>query len=288
MEFAIITSTKDPAGMNIKECLLELFDFKESEEEFEDNPIYEFNNKKIKLYTTNKETIYCENIDKQIDADLFVFATKHQSKEGIASLSCHSPGNWNNAEFGGKDKILCISPANLLKNAFLELKKLNSLENYNITLECTHHGPYLDSPVMFIEIGSSLQQWQNKEAGRIIANVIINILKKENNYKTAFGIGGPHYANNFNKIMERTNIAVGHICPKHMLQFLNKDMIQQAVEKTDETPEIVILDWKGLGTEKTRIAELLNKLNIKYKRTNDILPKSIRLKSGVSHAELST
>ncbi len=153
------------------------------------------------------------------------------------------------------------------------MKKLNNLEDFEVTLECTHHGPYLEKPAMFIEIGSSLQQWQNKEAGKIIANAIINILKKENNYKTAFGIGGPHYCNNFNKIMERSDIAVGHICPKHMLQFLNKEMILQAIEKIKEKTDFVLLDWKGLGTEKARIAGLLDEMNIKHKRTNKILEK---------------
>ncbi len=118
MKTAIIISTKDPAGMNIKECLLVLFDFKELKEEFDNNYVYELNNnesiikdKEIKLYTTNKETICCENIDKIINADLFIFATKHQSKEGIPSFSCHAPGNWNKAELGGKEKQLCVAPA---------------------------------------------------------------------------------------------------------------------------------------------------------------------------------
>ena len=33
---AIIVSKKDQAGMNIKECLLRLFDFEETKEEFEE------------------------------------------------------------------------------------------------------------------------------------------------------------------------------------------------------------------------------------------------------------
>lgn len=263
MKTAIIVSTKDPAGLNIKESLLELFDFKELDKEFESHKIYQL--KDITIYTTDKKSIHCENIDKEISSDLFIFATKHQSKKGIASLSCHSPGNWNKAEFGGKKSQLCIAPASLLKNAYLELKKQNNLKDFDTTLECTHHGPYLEKPCFFIEIGSSEKEWKNKDAGKIIANTIINI-KKENNHKTVFGIGGPHYCNNFNKLLERTELATGHICPKHMLPYLDKELILQAIEKTQNKPELIMLDWKGLGTEKANIVNLLKELNIKYER----------------------
>src|SRR3989344_1475102 len=193
---AIIASKKDAAGMNIREQLLSLFDFKETTEKFENNPVFEF--KDIRLYTAETESIYLENVDKKIDAYLFVFATKHQSKEGVHSLSCHIPGNWDKADAGGKDRKLCIAPAVLLKAAFLELNKLGKELHHELTLEVTHHGPYLEKPCMFIEIGSDEDNWQNKEAGKVISQVIIHLLENiddimnnKKNYKIAFGIGGP-------------------------------------------------------------------------------------------------
>lgn len=64
-----------------------------------------------KLYLIEKESIYNENIDKEIEAEQFIFATKHQSSQGVHSLSCHSPGNWSIAEAGGENKKLCIASA---------------------------------------------------------------------------------------------------------------------------------------------------------------------------------
>ena len=267
---AIIASKKDAAGMNIREQLLSLFDFKETTEKFETNPVFEF--KDILLYTAETESIYLENVDKKIDADLFVFATKHQSKEGVHSLSCHAPGNWNTADFGGKDRTLCVSSAVYLKNAFLKLKELAAHLDYEITLEATHHGPVVGKPCFFIEIGSNEEQWQNKEAGEIIAKTIMHALQNDSGkkYKIALGLGGLHYCPTFNKVMERTDIALGHICPKYHLEKLDKEMLQQGIEKIKEKTDFVLLDWKGMGKEKQRIIDLLNELNIPFERTDKI------------------
>ena len=179
---AIIVSKKDIAGMNIKECLLRLFDFKETGQEFEGKKIYEikFEKEKIRLYTTENDSINCENIDKKIDADFIIFATKHQSKSRIASLSVHVQGNWSKAEFGGSDRKLCIADADYLRECLFKLKEIaGNNNNYEIIQECTHHGPYLaKTPCMFIEIGSSEKQWPDKEAGNIIAKTIISIIPK--------------------------------------------------------------------------------------------------------------
>lgn len=49
-------------------------------------------------------------------------------------------------------------------------------------------------------------------------------------------------------------------------------MIQEAIKKTKEKPEIILLDWKGLGNseQKQEITKLLNSQGLKYKRTSEI------------------
>ena len=278
-------SKKDPAGLNIKENLLKLFPFKETDEKFDNNSVYQLNN--IKIYTTEKESIYCENIDKKISSfwdgrmgveggqtnhpDLIIFATKHQSESRINSLSVHAPGNWSKAEFGGKDNQLCVAPASLLKTALLKLEELAQSTDFKIIQECTHHGPYLEKPCMFIEIGSDLEQWHNKEAGKLIAKTIMFILTaKTPEYKTAVGIGGLHHTPIFKKVMLSTNYAFGHVCPKYNLENLNKKMIQQAIIKTQEKVDLIVLDWKGLGQHKEKVVNILNELNLKYKKAKEL------------------
>ncbi|MCP3684229.1 MAG: D-tyrosyl-tRNA(Tyr) deacylase [bacterium] len=264
MNIAIIVSKKDEAGMNIRDSLL-AYDFKE------ENGFHSLGN--IKLYTVEKESIYCEDIDKEIDADLFIFATKHESASKVNSLSVHSPGNWGEAKYGGKEKQLCIAPEFHLKAALKKLEELNNL-NYDVVQECTHHGPFLEKPCMFIEIGSSLEQWKDKKAADIIAKTIMETLTKEQEgCKVAIGIGGLHHTPNFKKIILDSDIAIGHICPKYLLEELSKELIEQAVEKSTKKAELAILDWKGLSTYKQKVTSLLEELNIPYKKVNEIKQK---------------
>jgi len=248
---AIITSKQDLAGINVAEELK-----KENLEKHN-----------TKLYEIEEKPVYAKNIDKRIDADLFIFATKHSSKSAIPSLSVHSPGNWSNAGLGGKDSELCVCPALYLKEALIFLEKNNTI-NFDVIQECTHHGPYLEKPCFFIEIGSTEKQWKNKEAGKIITKAIMHLLKNPpKEYKTAFGIGGLHTTPNFKKIILNSNIAIGHVCPKYNLENLNKHNLKQAINKTVPKSNLIILDWKGLGKYKERIKELTENYNVK--RTSD-------------------
>ena len=268
MRFAVIVSAKDPAGISIKEALMRRHDFKSAGKEFEGSNVYSFQN--LSLYTTGAESIHCEDIDKKIDADIFVFATKHESRSGIPSLSAHAAGNWgNDKSYGGKEKALCIAPADYLKSALIFLEE-NNKTDFEVVQECTHHGPYLEKPVMFIEIGSSEKQWKNLDAAETIANAIVHIgIEQPQPVKTAFGIGGLHTTPSFRKIMLKTDIAVGHVCPKHNLENLDGNLMLEAVRKTAPAPaDIVILDWKGLGREKERIVRLLNELKIPFSKTS--------------------
>ena len=265
MKSAIITSEKDIAGMNIKERLLEMYEWHEKDK-------YHIlkDDENISLHTLKEETIYSEELDKEIEADVFIFATRHKAKAGIKTLTVHTPGNWSKAEYGGKDNRLCVSCANLMKATYLKLKENNNLD-YVVSLECTHHGPYMEKPCMFIEIGSAEEEWKDEKAAKIIAKTIIDVLSDDvPNHKTAIGLGGLHYCDNFNKILERTDIAIGHICPKHQLHNLNEDTLKQALQKSKEKTELAILDWKGLGTEKQKIVEMLDRLKIKSERTDRI------------------
>ena len=159
-----------------------------------------------------------------------------------------------------------------MKNLFLELNNSAKDSGYELTMEATHHGPYAEKLSVFCEIGSTEEEWNDKENGKVMANAIINGLKNENqNYKIAVGIGGPHYCSNFNKIALRTNVAFSHFCPKYHLDKLSEELIQQSIEKTKEKTDFIVLDWKGLGTEKQRIAELLKNMNLEIKRSDHIL-----------------
>jgi len=285
MEIAIIISTKDMAGMNIKNNLLEN-NFISSEEIFENSPIYtleinHFSQKIIRLYTTDKDSISCENIDELLPhtPELIIFATKHSSKSEIPSLSVHAPGNWSSAELGGSPNQLCYSSGKILRDLLFILENAAKGESYpnEIILECTHHGPFIKNiPTLFIEIGSNNLEWTKEINGKIIAKTLIEFFNNPciHEYRTALGIGGLHHSPAFKKIMEKTDFAFSHVCPKYKLEDLSKEMILQAIDRTMEDVKFIILDWKGLAKEKARLREIIESIkkenNIEWLRSDQI------------------
>ncbi len=269
-KYLIVASKQDPAGVNIT---TQLSQFR--------NPLLSSmkNTPSFDFYLREEDIISDENLnlEKINKYDFIIFASKHQSKEGIKSLSIHAPGNFKKAEYGGREGKVCSTSALFQKQLFENLNKQveeNILKDYQVTLECTHHGPLINKPCVFIEIGSTEIEWKDKRAGFIIAKTIRDTIEnfEENPYnEIAIGIGGPHYCPNFNKIQLNSNIALSHIIPGYDLP-LTEEMIKEAVEKTEEEIDFILLDWKGLtnAEERQRILQILDKLYLKYKKTSEI------------------
>ena len=270
-KYLIIASKKDKAGTNITTQL----------SQFRSNPVLTSmnNTSNFDFYLVDEEIIYTENLDleKINKYDFIIFASKHKSEKKEKTLSVHAPGNWRSNDLGGEAGKICKTSALFQKQMFEKLnensKKYN-LDKYSVTLECTHHGPLINKPCIFIEIGATELEWTDRKAAFAVAKTISETIEnfKENPYnEIAIGIGGPHYCPNFNKIQLNSNIAISHILPQYALP-LKEEMIKEALEKTQEEVDFVLLDWKGLGNSEQRkqILEILDKLYVQYKRTSEI------------------
>ena len=55
----------------------------------------------------------------------------------------------------------------------------------------------------------------------------------------------------------------------NIIQLKNKDF-EEMIKKTQEKVNLILLDWKGLGTEKSKIKELLESFKIEVKRTKEV------------------
>jgi len=265
MKPCIIVSAKDMAGMNIREALVGMHGFRETTETFKGNPV--FMKEGIKLYTLTEETIHSDGIDEEIEGDYIIFATRHKSEAGTKSFTVHVPGNWGKAEAGGKEKTLCNALPSLMKEALNKIKNIYTGEDFEIVQECTHHGPAIDKPCMFIEIGSKEEEWKRQDAGEVIANVVnFIVMNKPKKYKSVVVIGGGHYNQVATKLMLDSEFAVGHICPKYALASLDASLVKQAIKNNGEEFCKVVLDWKGLGPEKQRVSKILTELGVKFEK----------------------
>jgi D-aminoacyl-tRNA deacylase len=192
---AIIISKTDKASCNIFENLLTIKDWTR-EGEFQGDPLYFSEDFCIK--TINDEHIFHDNVDAELSKvikeklECIIYASRHRSESGTRSLTVHPIGNFAKAEFGGKDKTLVPSSPHLMTQALRILRKKAKGLDYSISFEATHHGPFLQTPTFFIEIGSEEKAWEDKEAGRVIAETILAIHTQD--YPIGIGVGGGHYA----------------------------------------------------------------------------------------------
>ncbi|MDD4250872.1 MAG: D-aminoacyl-tRNA deacylase [Candidatus ainarchaeum sp.] len=252
MKLAIVSSKIDEASKNIAEQLHKI-----------GLPQW------VNFYEFEEDSVYLPL--EKVKEDNIIIISKHQSVFGTKSLTTHSIGNYSKAECGGIEKKLCGSLARINTNFLRELNERNSLlkNDFVICYEATHHGPFTPKNVSFIEIGSSIKEWTNQEYAKIIAETIVKSTLKENNDEIVIGIGGGHYTPDFTKLALRQNFSFGHICPKYQLDFLDEDLLEQMIVKTNATK--IILDWKGLKGNKEKVVFLCEKSGLPFQRVQRLL-----------------
>ena len=81
---------------------------------------------------------------------------------------------------------------------------------YIISAEATHHGPVdMKTPCFFAEIGSTKEQWSDKEAGEAVARAIMALQPEE--LPVFLGFGGGHYVQRQTELIFESAIAFGHL-----------------------------------------------------------------------------
>jgi D-aminoacyl-tRNA deacylase len=245
----IISSSYDPASINIRDRILEQSEWEEINT-FYNNPVYKnVDIKDIMLATINDRKIRHENLDKEIEKELkikpkqAIFISRHTSKSGAPTLTTHPIGNYGDAQFGGKSKTLIKSSPKLMTELLRIIKK-NAKEGklyHKVCFEVTHHGPYLDIPTLFVEVGSNKEEWVKKKPASIIAKSVLDLLSMyqyeediKNKIPVLIGVGGGHYAPRFTDFALEKKIAFGHMIPSYQIDSGNIDseMFEKAINAT--------------------------------------------------------
>jgi D-aminoacyl-tRNA deacylase len=272
MTVLIISSSEDPASTHIKNSLLEQTTWEEHGT-FYNTPVFRhasMNN--LVIVTIPDKKIRHENIDTQIyeqlhiEPKIAIFLSRHRSKMGEPTLTVHPIGNYGDAKFGGKPKTL-VPAAPRMMTHLLRLIKKNLQQTdlkYQVCYEVTHHGPFLKIPTLFVEVGSTEIQWQQKEPASLIASSLLELLAKyhyeeeyPNDIPVLLGIGGGHYAPRFTEFALAKKIAFGHMIPTYQIEGGNID--DEILEKTIlATPNIkgVYLHKKEL--KKSQVTQYRN------------------------------
>ncbi len=267
---ALIAALKDEAGMNMVNYLTSNKDFQMSKS---DSQVYESSKyRNVTLYVTNKDLLLLEDYNVRDRPTSFVFLSRHRSASGIASLTCHSTGNFSqDTLYGGNSFELGMVNPSFLKAYYYELyRNRDSVSDYQITLEATHHGPTsLNGPIIFVEIGSGREQWKDQNAARVVCNSILDSSSSfyaRSSSKVAIALGGTHYPEKLNKILRETDFSIAYIATKNNLQFIDHKMIEQMIARSTERVTHVLLDWKGLGKYKKSILDTIQKTDLEVVR----------------------
>ena len=271
----LVASKIDPASLNIKAQILRSYPFKETQQNYQQNPAYtaQINGKNITLVTLNEESVQAQYLPKDFpDANLIVFISRHSSQSGKPTLTVHVSGNFGAAELGGLTKTVSVAPAFAMQTALkalMQMKEKLAL-NSEVSFEVTHHGPSLDVPSMFVELGSSPLQWSDQTAAQAVAYAAVTAIanpQAQADIPVAIGIGGTHYNQKFTQLALADKAVFGHMIPKYAIPIVDMELLLQCIQKTREKVTVALLDWKGIkSVDKPNLLETLKTARLPYEK----------------------
>ena len=269
----IVCSKLDPASQNIKDNLLGLLDY--DERKVGDYEFYDAGD--IGIVEINERLIYADYLDEKLkrmglNFEEILFASRHSSKDKRKIFSVHVSGNVATADYGGKPYSLAKPSPITMKNYVLALKKrLDRKPDFQFTLEVTHHGPSeISTPSAFYEIGSTEEEWVDEEAGRIVAESMIEALNDpRRDWQIAVGVGGTHYAPRQTEIMLNTTFTFGHNFAKYTFEGLNEEILEKAV-RISEAEYIVIDEKSTVSKIKSLVRNVAEKLGVEVLKSKEV------------------
>ncbi len=236
--------------------------------------------------------------------DEILVLSKHVSASETPALTLHAIGvpgevpHGNRARSGGISGQV-VPPSTRFGDLFRTMKRIaieNKLEDeYDITLETTHHGPLLEKPTLYLEIGSTEDRWLDRRAARVWAETISHCLglegQRTQNWDGSgdvmLGLGGGHYAPRHKSIISQTEVWVGHLLANYALVFEEQEgdshplgpwshSVTVAVESTREAfpggDVFAHLDRKSFkGWQRKALTSLLSDLGVPVRRGKQIL-----------------
>ena len=168
-----------------------------------------------------------------------VFPSIHRSERNVPCLTVHPLGNPGPmAEVGGRPGAFTPADARLMADALRRLEERSPEAELPVTFEATHHGPELDLPAMFVEIGYGELEAPPEAAVAVLAEVLPT-LERSATDRVALAVGGGHYAPHFSDLTKRRRWAFGHLLSRHALDVIDRPTARRAYEATREADGFV-------------------------------------------------
>lgn len=280
----LVASVPDPASVNLRDRLLEAAKWSE-EGEFHGYPCHRLRD--MMMVSIDQLHLHLDHVDQTvgrtlgIDVDEVVFLSKHRAASGKPTLTMHPIGNFGKADFGGREGTLVPASPSFLSGLLRSLSSSAKGLPFEVSYEVTHHGPFLDVPTTFVEIGSDETRWGNVDAARAMTEALLNCVPADG--PIVVGIGGGHYAPRFSEVTLAKRVRFGHMVAKHVLDGKTDQEVLEMVGKAmiaSGTRSAYVHKKSFSRPEARRISELLVGAGYKVLEGSDLedlqsLPRSL-------------
>ncbi len=211
----------------------------------ENNPDYELRHLRM-LYLPNG-LLFEDHLDKRWEAATgervseIIFPSRHVAASGQPSLTLHPIGvphlpDQEQGPYGGRGGHAPPPSSRLAswwKMLLDQAPKEASVQNFGLSLEVTHHGPTVNVPCLFIEVGSTEATWGHEGASKVLANIMREGLlqspedewdqTKHAGELVLVTLGGGHYAPRANQLAALEGVWLGHMLATYALPFEQSD-----------------------------------------------------------------
>ena len=227
------------------------------------------------LMTIDRMHVHAENVDRTaegfgIKVDEMVVLSRHSSASGKPTLTVHPIGNYRANDMGGKAETLVRPTPHLMTSVLRNIPRFNKDPSYSISFEVTHHGPYVDVPTMYLEIGSDESHWGDEVAAGVLIDSLLSA--EVSDYPVVIGVGGGHYAPRFTDLALSTKVDIGHMVPNYQINDASDEevsrMISSAAEVTD-TDMVYVHRNSMKGPEERRVNGIIDSLGLERVSSKD-------------------
>ncbi len=277
MRRLIVRYEKDIASRNIVDRFLSFGEWSDAGTDSEGRR-YVSNGDDIVVYLQHQH-IHAEHIDRYaaeigFHPDIVIFPSVHSASSGIPALTVHPIGNYHDALYGGEAGKLVPSCPMIMSDMLRTIKAICSIPEYQICFEATHHGPYLDTPSIFLEIGSDESCWGREDAAEVQAKVL-DLVREKNETINVIGIGGGHYTPRFTELALSHKVNFGHMIPNYQLEGFDDEDIASSIKKAmaASATKLGYIHRKSMkGSQATKLRTLAESVGCELLQSDDFEP----------------
>ena len=186
----VLCSLADDASVNLRNALQEHSPWTKPEI-FSHGKVSRSINSDVHLLSIGQIHVEADSIDKAHEKELnctvdeVLVLSRHVSTTNTPAITLHAVGlpgvipMGERGKAGGINGVLVPpSPrfATIFREMLVEARKRKLDDHFDLTLEATHHGPVLETPTLYVEIGSTEADWSRDDALNLWAYLISKVL----------------------------------------------------------------------------------------------------------------